>query len=123
MLVLLFKKFDIPARRSESGLSGVAWSRWRLKCADLYVGQEVRPRTNGEKGTAEVLPFWRSMRSLSFKKLRSDYEVEVSPLKAKSGTLLFSKNVHVKSNRKGLLCKRNSEGRVNLGTPYASRTR
>jgi hypothetical protein len=42
---------------SESGLSDVAWNRWRLESADLYVGQEVRPRTNGGKGTEEVLPF------------------------------------------------------------------
>jgi hypothetical protein len=37
-------------------LSGVARNRWRLGRAVLYVGQEVRPRASGEKGTEEVLP-------------------------------------------------------------------
>jgi hypothetical protein len=52
--------------RSESDCD-VAWNRWRLECAVLYVGQEVSLRESGEKGTEEVLPFLRSTRSLAFK--------------------------------------------------------
>ena len=36
------------------GLEWVAWNRWRLGCADLYVEQEVEPRAREEK--EEVLP-------------------------------------------------------------------
>ena len=41
--------------RSESDCD-VAWNRWRLERAVLYVGQEVSLRESGEKGTEEVLP-------------------------------------------------------------------
>jgi hypothetical protein len=53
--------------RGESGSSVVACNRCGLGCAVVYGGQRVRPRVSGEKGAEDVLPSWRSMRSLTVK--------------------------------------------------------
>jgi hypothetical protein len=43
------------SHESESDLSGVAWNRWRLGCADLYVEQEVEPRAREGKEEGPAL--------------------------------------------------------------------
>ena len=48
-----------------------------------WVGQKIRPRASGEKRVEDVLPSWRSMRSLAAKKLPLDYGAGVSPEMAK----------------------------------------
>ena len=45
--------------------SVVAWSRCGFGRAVLCVGPKVRPRVSGEKRAEDVLPSWRSMRSLT----------------------------------------------------------
>jgi hypothetical protein len=55
----------------------------RLGRAVLWVGQKVKPRVSGEKRAEDVLPSWRSMQSLTVKKLPSDCGAGVSPQTAK----------------------------------------
>lgn len=45
----------------------MACSRCGLGCAVVYGGQRAKPRASGEKGAEDVLPSWRSMRSLAVK--------------------------------------------------------
>src|SRR6266851_1082343 len=61
------KKSKTILARSESCSSDVAWNRWGPGRAVMYVGKKVRPRASGEKRAEDVLPSWRSMRSLAVK--------------------------------------------------------
>jgi hypothetical protein len=64
---------------SESGSNVVAWNRWRLGFTVLYVGQEVRLRTSGEKEPSRYSPLSALCGAWLVKKLCSDYEAGVSP--------------------------------------------
>ena len=51
--------------QAASGASVVACNHCGFGRAVLYVGPKVRPRVSGEKRAEDVLPSWRSMRSLT----------------------------------------------------------
>jgi len=88
---------------------------WRGTAAVLGVqsvgSDKVRSRGSGEKRAEDVLPSWRSTRSLAIKETALDYERESRCKRRNFEMMLFLADVGVKENRKSLLCKK-SGGRL-----------
>src|SRR6202161_1913837 len=74
------------------GTAGVSW------CVNLYVGQEVGPARGNKKNLIRFCPVGARCGACPLKKLRLDYEAEVSP-KGDPEVIVFLPNVGVKDNR------------------------
>ena len=86
----------------------MAWNRWRLERAVLYVGQEVSLRESGEKGNRGGTALLALDAELGFQRNCARTTERESRLTRRNlGSSLFPANVRVKDNQKTLLGKWN----------------
>jgi len=75
----------------------------------MCVGKKVRPRASGEKRAEDVLPSWRSMRSLAVKETALGLgSGSLASKRRNFEMMVFLADVGVKVNRRIPLCKRSS---------------